>query len=84
MYINILSLFFSFLFRAKPTAYGGSQGRGQIRAVASNLQDNNSNAGSELHLQPTQQFMAMPDPNPLSKAKDRNCVLTDTSQIRFS
>ena len=76
--------FFFLLFRASPVAHGNSQARGRIRATVPSLNHSHNNAGSELHLQPTQQFMAMPDPNPLSKAKDRNCVLTDTSQIRFS
>ena len=33
-----------FFFRATPTAYGGSQARGQIRAVAASLQHSHSNA----------------------------------------
>ena len=40
MYIVFLLLFFFFffgLFRATPTAYGGSQARGLIRAVAAGL-----------------------------------------------
>ena len=41
-----------------------------------------SNSGSEPCLQPTPQLMAMPDPNPLSKARDRTHVLMDTSQFR--
>ena len=63
--------FFFFLsFRATPAAYGGSQSRGLIGAVAAGLHHSHSNAGSELRLQPTLQLTAMPDPNPLSKAKD--------------
>ena len=45
--------FFFCLFtlpRAAPTTYGGSQGRGLIRAVATSLQQSHSNAGSKLRL----------------------------------
>ena len=41
--------------------YGGSQARGQIRAIAADLRQSHSKAGSELHLQPTPQLTAMPD-----------------------
>ena len=47
---------------AAPTAYGGSQARGRIRAVASGLHYSHSNSGSEPHLQPTPQLTAIPDP----------------------
>ena len=39
-------LFIYCLFRAAPTAYGGSQVRGQIRAVATCLHHSHSNARS--------------------------------------
>ena len=51
-----------FLFRAAPSAYGGSQASGRIRAAAAGLQHSHSNAGSKPHLQPTPQLTAMPDP----------------------
>ena len=38
------------LFRATHEAYGGSQAKGQIGAVAASLCHSHSNAGSELHL----------------------------------
>ena len=44
--------------RAAPEAYGGSQARGQIGAVAASLRQSRSNSGSE----PTPQFMATLDP----------------------
>ena len=53
---------FFFLFRAAPVAHGGSQARGQTRATAAGLHHNHSNVGSKLHLQPTPQLMATPDP----------------------
>ena len=37
-------------FRATPKAYGSSQARGPIRAVATGLHHAHSNAGSEPHL----------------------------------
>ena len=50
------------LFRATPLAYGGSQARGPIGAVAASLCQSHSNSGSELHLQTTPQLTAMLDP----------------------
>ena len=47
---------------ATPAAYGGSQARGWIGAVATGLRQSHSNAGSEPRLQPTPQLTAMPDP----------------------
>ena len=41
---------FVFFFRVAPAAYGGSQARGQIRAVAASLYHSHSNARSELCL----------------------------------
>ena len=46
---------------AAPAAYGGSQARGPIGAVATGLRQRHSNAGSEPHLQPTPQLTATPD-----------------------
>ena len=69
-----MSLFFFFVFLsvvvvvvvaiswAAPAAYGGSQARGPIRAVATGLRQSHSNVGSEPRLQPTPQLTATPDP----------------------
>ena len=57
-----LYFFFCFLFRATPTAYGGSQARSPIGAAAANLHHSQSNARSEPRLRPTPQLTAMPDP----------------------
>ena len=46
---------------AAPAAYGGSQARGRIRAVATVLRQSHSNLGSEPRLQPTPQLTATPD-----------------------
>ena len=64
MYVLFIYLFIYFcLFafsRATPMAYGGSQAKGLIGAVAAGLC--HSNVGSNLCLQPTPQLTAMPDP----------------------
>ena len=49
------------LFRATPTAYGISQARGRIRAMAAGHSHSHSNAGSE-HLQLAPQLKATLDP----------------------
>ena len=46
---------------AAPAAYGGSQARGRIGAVATGLRQSHSNARSEPRLQPTPQLTATPD-----------------------
>ena len=64
--LTILSIFYFYLFiyfvfsRAAPVAYGDSQARGLIRAVAASLCHSHSNATSKPGLQP--QLMATPDP----------------------
>ena len=50
------------LFRATPTAYGGSQARSPVGATAANLCYSHSNIKFEPHLQPTPQLMATTDP----------------------
>ena len=58
-----ITIFCLFAFsRATPSAYGGSQARGLIGAVAAGLRQSHSNTGSEPHLRPTPQLMATPDP----------------------
>ena len=66
-------LFFVFvfcLFRAAPVAYGGSQARGWIGAVATSLC--HSNTGSEPHLQPIPQLTVVPDPQPTEQGQGSN------------
>jgi len=53
--------FFVIFSWAAPTAHGGSQARGPIRAVAASLRQSHSKGGSELRLQPTPQLTATPD-----------------------
>ena len=61
---NFLFFFFCLLAFswATPTTHGRSQTRGQIGAVAPSLHQSHSNVVSELHLQPTPQLTATPDP----------------------
>ena len=58
---GILYLFFVFS-RAAPEAYGGSQARGLIGAVAAGQCQGHNNVGSEPRLRPTPQLTAMLDP----------------------
>ena len=57
-----LFYFIFLLFRATPAAYGGSQARGQIGAVAARVHHSHSNLRSQPHLPPTPQLMTTPDP----------------------
>ena len=63
-YVSLFSFFFFFffLFRVASEAYGDSQARGRIGALASGLHHGHSNATSEPCLQPTPQLTAIPDP----------------------
>ena len=57
----ILFCLFCF-FRPTTAAYGGSQARGLIGAIAPGLHHSHSKARSEPHLRPIPQLMVMPDP----------------------
>ena len=62
---------------AAPVAYGGSQARGPIGAVATGLHQRHSNAGSEpCHSSQQRQIL-----NPLSEARDRTRNLMVPSRI---
>ena len=73
---SFFCFFFCFLFfvfsRATPMAYGGSQARGPIGAVASGLHHRHSNSGSKPHLRPIPQLMATPDPQPTQQGRGSN------------
>ena len=63
-YFFFVFFFFFFFFAfswAAPMAYGGSQTRGLIRAIAAGLCQSHSNAGCEPSLQATPQLMATLD-----------------------
>ena len=72
--IFFLSFFFClFAFsRAAPVAYGGSQARSRIGAIAAGLRQSHNDAGSEPHLQPTPQLMATPAPQPTERGQGSN------------
>ena len=65
---NVVFLFFCLfvclflLFRATPMAYGGSQARGLIGAVAASQRQSHRNTRSKPYLQPTLQLPTTPDP----------------------
>ena len=76
--------FFVFcLFRAIPSAYGDSQARGLIRAVAANLHQSHSNTRSEpvcnLYHSSRQRWIL----NPLREDRDLTCNLMVLSWIHF-
>lgn len=58
--------------RTTCAAYGSSQARGQIRAVAAGLHHSHSNAGSEPRMRPTPQLIATPDPYPTERGQGSN------------
>ena len=62
VFLLVVVVFFFCLFRATSVAYGGSQARGQIKAIAAGLHHGHGNVRSELCLQPTPQLMAVPGP----------------------
>ena len=57
---------------AAPKAYGGSQAKGLIGAVATSLRQSHSTAGSKPRLRPTPQLTAMPDPQPAEQGQGSN------------
>ena len=65
-------VFFFAISWAAPAAYGDSQVRGRIRAVAASLCQSRSNAGSEPRLQPTPQLTATPDRQPTEQGQGPN------------
>ena len=68
-----LSLFLScYLSRAAPTAYGGSQAKDLIRAVATGPRHSHSNTRSELCLHPTPQLTALLNPWPAEQVQGSN------------
>ena len=77
-------IFFSFfLFWAAPTAYGSSQTRGQIGATATGLDHSHSKGDPSYICDLYQSSQQHESPNLLRGAKDRTCILMDTSQISF-
>ena len=56
-------------------AYGGSQARGRIGAVAAGLHHSHSNARSGPRLRPTPQLTATPDPRPTGRGQRSSWIL---------
>ena len=56
-YLILVCVYLFAISWATPTAYGGSQARGRIGAVATGLHQSHSNVGSEPRLQPTPKLM---------------------------
>ena len=56
---------------------------GPVGAAAASLHHSHSNSGSQPCLWPTPQLMVTLDPDPLSEARDQNCIFMGTSWIRF-
>ena len=61
-FLPIYFYLFFCLLRAALAAYGDSQAKGLIGAVATGLHQSHSNARSKPHLRPTPQLTATPDP----------------------
>ena len=71
------------LFMAIPVAYGGSQARGWTWALAAGLHLSHSNSRSNCVCDPHHSSWQCLIPNPLRQARNRTCILLDTSQISF-
>ena len=77
-FLRVLNFTLSFvcvcmcLFRTILAAYGGSQARGPVRAVAASPRQSRSSKGSQLSLQPTLQLMAALDPEPTEQGQGSN------------
>ena len=83
MFIFLLFIFYFCLFRAAPMAYGSSQVRGHIGAIAADLYHNHGMPDPShvcnLHHSSQQCWIL----DPLIEARDRICVLMDTSQDHY-
>ena len=64
-------------------AYGSSQARGWIGATAASLHHSHSNVASNLYLRLHQNSWQCWILNTLSKARDRTCILMDTSRAHY-
>ena len=63
VFFGVFFVFFFFAFSsAAPAAYGGSQARGLMGAVATGLRQSHSNARSEPRLRPTPKLTATLNP----------------------
>ena len=72
LFIYLFIYYFSCLFGAALTAYGGSRARRLIGATAAGLCHSHSNPRSEPRLRPTPQLTAMPDLLPAEQGQGLN------------
>ena len=72
MRVCILIVCLFCLFRAAPMAYGGSQARDPIGAIAAGLYHSRSNTRSEPRLRPIPQLTATPDTQPTERGQGWN------------
>ena len=71
------------LFRAEPAAYGCSQVRGRIRAVASGLATATAVQDLSHICNPHHRSQQCWILNSLSEARDQTRILMDTSKVRY-
>ena len=64
--------FFFYFFRDAPMAYGGSQARSRIEAIAAGLHQSYSDTRSEPCLQLIPQLMATPNSKPTEQGQGSN------------
>ena len=83
MIFSFLFLIFLYflLFREASMAYGSSQARGGIGAIAAGLYHSH-NSGSEPHLWPTPQLTATPGPSHTEWGQG-TCILMNTSWVSY-
>ena len=72
LYSFIYFILFILCFRASPTAYGSSQARGRIRAVAAGLHHSHSNTESKPGLRAPPQLTAILDSRPTEQGQGLN------------
>ena len=70
--VFIYSVIYLFIFRATPTAYGSSQPRGPIGAVAAWPISQTQQHATEPRVQPTPQLTATMDPWPIERGQGSN------------
>ena len=82
VFVFLVLGFFFLLFRATPAAYGDSEARGRIGAVAAGYATTTPPDPSHLCdlYHRSWQCRVL---NPLSEARDQTCVLMDTSPVCF-
>ena len=71
--------FFFVFFRAETVTYGSSQARGQIGAYITATVTPDPSHNCDLHHSSQQRQIF----NPLSEARNRTCILMNTSWIRY-